>query len=242
VLTTNDKGNIAEAAIALEAIKLGIEVLKPVAEHGRYDLLFDLGDRVMRVQCKWGSLDRSLGVVCVRVGGSRHTPNGYITSTYSIDEVDAIAVYCGELAETYLVPIQVAAGKRQMHLRLEPPRNSQRACINLASDYQLGAIAQLGERSAGSRKVAGSSPASSTPPVDGEGSEIAVGAHQFRNHFGYWMERAAAGDEILITRRGRRYARLSPPDPQLATTDSAPAPEPAEGPAEPPPGTARTSP
>jgi antitoxin (DNA-binding transcriptional repressor) of toxin-antitoxin stability system len=55
------------------------------------------------------------------------------------------------------------------------------------------------------------------------------------------MERAAAGDEILITRRGRRYARLGPPDPQLATTDTAPAPEPAEDPEEPPPDTARTS-
>ncbi len=50
------------------------------------------------------------------------------------------------------------------------------------------------------------------PTID----RIAVGAHEFRNHFGYWMERAAAGDEILITRRGRRYARLGPPDPQLA--------------------------
>ena len=37
-LTSNEKGNIAEAAIALAATKLGIEVLKPVAEHGRYDL------------------------------------------------------------------------------------------------------------------------------------------------------------------------------------------------------------
>ena len=238
MLTSNDKGNIAEAAIALEAIRLGIDVLKPVAEHGRYDLLFDLGDRVMRVQCKWGSLDRDLGVVCVRVGGSRYTPNGYVTSTYSIDEVDAVAVYCAELEETFLVPIHVAAGKRQMHLRLEPPRNRQRASINLASDYQLGAIAQLGERSAGSRKVAGSSPASSTPPADGE---ITVGAHRFRNQFGYWMERAAAGDEILITRRGRRYARLGPADPQLATTDTAPAPKPAAAPAAPPPGTARIS-
>jgi prevent-host-death family protein len=241
VLTSNDKGNIAEAAIALEAIKLGIDVLKPVAEHARYDLLFDLGKRVMRVQCKWGSLDRDLGVVCVRVGGSRHTPNGYVTSTYSIDEVDAIAVYCGGLAETFLVPIDVAAGKRQMHLRLEPPRNGQRACINLASDYQLGAIAQLGERSAGSRKVAGSSPASSTPQADSDDNEITVGAHLFRNHFGYWMERAAAGDQILITRRGRRYARLGPPDPQLATTDTAPAPEPAGAQAETRPDTARTS-
>jgi antitoxin (DNA-binding transcriptional repressor) of toxin-antitoxin stability system len=30
------------------------------------------------------------------------------------------------------------------------------------------------------------------------------------------MERAAAGEEVLITRRGRRYARLGPPDPRLA--------------------------
>jgi len=56
------------------------------------------------------------------------------------------------------------------------------------------------------------------------------------------MERAAAGDEILITRRGRRYARLSPADPSPATTDTSPAPEPEADPEEPPPGTGRTSP
>ena len=28
-------------------------------------------------------------------------------------------------------------------------------------------------------------------------------AHQFRNHFGYYMERAADGTEILISRRGK---------------------------------------
>jgi len=37
-----------------------------------------------------------------------------------------------------------------------------------------------------------------------------VGAHLFRNHFGYYMERAAAGTEILIRRRGKPYARLGP--------------------------------
>jgi antitoxin (DNA-binding transcriptional repressor) of toxin-antitoxin stability system len=55
------------------------------------------------------------------------------------------------------------------------------------------------------------------------------------------MERAMGGDEILITRRGRRYARLGPPDPQLATRDIAPASEPAAARAVSPVGTARTS-
>jgi prevent-host-death family protein len=41
-------------------------------------------------------------------------------------------------------------------------------------------------------------------------SPIRVGSHEFRNHFGYYLERAAAGDEIQIARHGRPYARLVP--------------------------------
>jgi prevent-host-death family protein len=40
-----------------------------------------------------------------------------------------------------------------------------------------------------------------------------VGCHEFRNHFGYYLERAAAGEEIRISRRGRPYARLVPAEP-----------------------------
>jgi len=38
-----------------------------------------------------------------------------------------------------------------------------------------------------------------------------VGAHEFRNHFGLYLEKAAGGGEILIERRGRPCARLVPP-------------------------------
>jgi PD-(D/E)XK endonuclease len=59
VLTSNDKGNIAEAAITLEAISLGIDVLKPVAEHGRYDLAFDVGARPLRVRANGAPMKAS---------------------------------------------------------------------------------------------------------------------------------------------------------------------------------------
>ena len=239
MLGSNDKGNIAEMAIALEAAKAGIAVLRPVAEHGRYDLVLDLGARLLRVQCKWGSLNRRLGVICVRIGGSRHTPAGYVHSTYSRDEVDAIGVYCGQLEEVFLVPIEVAEGRSAIRLRVDPPKNSQQASINLASTFRLGAIAQLGERPAGSREVVGSSPTSSTREPEGE---IVVGSNRFRDRFGYWMERAHAGERILITRHGRRFACLGPPDPRLATTDAAAASEREEGREGPPSHTARTWP
>jgi len=53
VLTTDQKGAIAESSIAAAAIKLGIGVLKPLSDGHRYDLVFDVGTRLLRVQCKW---------------------------------------------------------------------------------------------------------------------------------------------------------------------------------------------
>jgi len=43
-----------------------------------------------------------------------------------------------------------------------------------------------------------------------------VGSNLFRNHFGYYLERAAAGEEIRISRHGRPYARLVPAQPPRA--------------------------
>ena len=55
------------------------------------------------------------------------------------------------------------AGKRAIYLRLQPAANNQESAINYADHLALpGAIAQLGERLAGSQKAGGSSPPSST--------------------------------------------------------------------------------
>ncbi len=195
-MNSNRKGAIAETAIAFEATPLGLPVLRPVVEHGRFDLGFEIGDKLLRVQCKWASLDPHGRVVYVRVGGNRYTPQGYVLSTYREHEIDLLAAYCADLDRCFLLPSSLVADRRTVQLHLEPPLNRQRASINLASDYDFtGAVAQLEERSAGSRKVRGSSPLSSTPSEDGQ-NITEVGAHQFRNHFGYYLERAAAGEEI----------------------------------------------
>ena len=207
-MTPDQKGAIAEVAITLAAMRAGAGVLRPVAEHARYDLGFEVGGQLLRVQCKWWRLDADARVVIVKVGGSYWRPSGYVRSVYAEHEIDLVAVYSGALDRCYLLPCSLVVGRQEIHLRLEPPRNGQRAGINLAEDFDLpGAIAQLEERSAGSRKVGGSSPPSSTPsPPTGH----AVGAHEFRNRFGYWLERPAAGDEVVVTHRGEPRVRLVP--------------------------------
>jgi prevent-host-death family protein len=211
VLTTNQKGAIAEMKIATAAIELGVTVLRPMQEHGRYDLAFEIGTRMLRVQCKWASLSENGATMCVNLQSQRRGPTGYVRRPYLADEIDAVAAYGAEFDRCYLLPHELVVERREVHLRVAPSRNSQRACINLASDFEFpGAIAQLGEHLRGTQGVAGSSPASSTNGLGTDSATVRIGSNQFRNHFGYYLERAAAGDEVEIARHGRPYARLIP--------------------------------
>jgi PD-(D/E)XK endonuclease len=167
-LSTDRKGAIAELAIAKAAVELGVDVYRPVAEGGRYDLIFELADGLVRVQCKWAS--RYGDVLVVRCYSARRTRDGLIRRPYEPGEVDAFAAYCSDLDRCYFLPYEAFPRRNQIHLRVARTRNNQRLRINWADDFEFGArlarvpgaIAQLGERLDGIQKVAGSSPAGST--------------------------------------------------------------------------------
>src|SRR5262245_50469100 len=107
-MTTDQKGAIAEACIAAEAIKLGVGVFRPLTDE-RYDLIFDLRPQLLRVQCKWVTIRK--GVATVFCVSSRRTAEGFQRRTYSADEVDAIAAYCLELDRAFLIPVELVANR-----------------------------------------------------------------------------------------------------------------------------------
>lgn len=208
----NHKGNVAEPAIAKEAASLGLSVFTPLTEHERYDLIIGIGGRLLRVQCKWGQ--QAGDVVIAKLARNRRGPEGYIRRNYSCDEIDAFGIYWGDLDRCFLIPIADIPGQWGVQLRLTPARNGQRAALHFADEYDLGAVAQLAERRRGTAEAGGSNPPSSiNQNCPSEPSSEEVGAHKFRNHFGYYMEQAAAGTDILIRRRGKPYARLDPAEP-----------------------------
>jgi PD-(D/E)XK endonuclease len=166
VLSTDQKGAIAETAIIHEATKLGIRVYKPVSDGTRYDLIFDLGDELVRVQCKWAR--RYGDVIAVRCYSCRRSRDGLLRRAYTADEVDAFAAYCAAVDRCYFIRIAELRGSSWIQLRLVPTRNNQDKGVNWADAHEFaatlgtpGAVAQLGEHSAGSRKVTGSNPVGS---------------------------------------------------------------------------------
>jgi PD-(D/E)XK endonuclease len=157
VFTTDQKGAIAELAIARAAAELGIGVWAAYTVE-RYDLLFDLRPELVRVQCKWAA--KQGDVLVVRCCSHRRNRDGLLRRIYSREEIDAFAAY---------LPIDEFEGRRAVALRLVPSKNNQKERINWAKDYEfaatlgpLGAVAQLGERRHGMAEATGSSPVGST--------------------------------------------------------------------------------
>ncbi len=142
-------------AIAWGAIKLGIDVYKPLSDGTRCDLIFDLAGRLVRVQCKWAA--RYGDVLIVRCYRNRRTKDGLLRRLYTAEEVDAFAAYSLDTDRCYFLPFDRFTGQPSIQLRLTPTRNNQQIGINWAEAYefdatlaQFGAVAQLGERRAGS--------------------------------------------------------------------------------------------
>jgi len=115
VLTTDQKGGIAEAAIVAAAIEAGIGVARPFVDE-RYDLIFDLGDSLLRIQCKWAP--RVGDVIVVRCYSARRCSTGLLKRVYSAAEVDAFAVYCSDPPSCYLIPFEDVPPGGTAQLRL----------------------------------------------------------------------------------------------------------------------------
>ncbi len=203
----NHKGNVAELAIAKEAASLGLSVLKPLTEHEVYDLAFDLGERILRVQCKWATHNGD--VVHVHVGRCRTSRRGYLRSTYQEGEIDALAAYCQALDRCYLLPAEMVVERYAVQLRTSPTRNNQRAAINFAADYEFGAVAQGKSDALAARR-----PRVRIPPAPLHQKvglkfpdrdcfvdlKQTVGMEQFYAKLAQHVRRAEAGGETCVTR------------------------------------------
>jgi len=103
----------------------------------RYDLIFDLRDRLVRVQCKWASLRGE--VLVVRCCSHRRNRDGLVRRRYVAGEIDAFAAYFADLDRCYFLPFAEFGDRTAIQLRLAASRNNQHLGINWASDFEFAA-------------------------------------------------------------------------------------------------------
>jgi PD-(D/E)XK endonuclease len=128
-----DVGQRSEAAILAAFVERGFEVLLPWGTNHRYDMVLDLGDRFLRVQCKTGLLRN--GAVTFNAHSVRSNTKAVFRRPYH-GEVDCFAVYSPANRGLYVVPCaETTPG--EVTLRITPPANGQSERVRWACDYVL---------------------------------------------------------------------------------------------------------
>lgn len=137
-LSTHFIGEITEQSVAIEFLKLGIQVSKPLVQSSKYDFIVDIKNKLYKIQVKTSSLKEE-SYIEFATSTSHTNTKGTINLTYSENDVDFFAtIYDGQC---YLIPFS-DCGRRQQRLRLQPTKNNQTVGIKFAKDYKLEDIIQ----------------------------------------------------------------------------------------------------
>lgn len=133
MLSTHFIGEITEQQVAIEFLKLGIQVSKPLVQSSKYDFIVDINDKLYKIQVKTGTLKED-SYIEFATSTSHTNTKGTINLNYCAKDVDFFAtMYNGQC---YLVPFSVC-GKRCQRLRIKPTKNHQVVGITFAKDYKL---------------------------------------------------------------------------------------------------------
>lgn len=137
-LSSHFKGEITEQQVAIEFLKLGVLLSKPLVQSSRYDFVADINHHLYKIQVKTGTLKEN-SYVEFATSTSHTNTNGTLNIPYSADDVDFFATIYEN--ECYLIPFDVC-GKKTQRLRIIPTKNGQVKGITFAKDYKLKDIVE----------------------------------------------------------------------------------------------------
>ena len=133
-LSSHFIGEITEQQVAIEFLKLGILVSKPLVQSSRYDFIADINHRLYKIQVKTSTPKEENAYIQFATSTSHTNTQGTLNLTYTEEDVDYFATMYEN--QCYLIP-QKECGKRAQRLRLVPTLNGQTKGVMFAKDYHL---------------------------------------------------------------------------------------------------------
>jgi hypothetical protein len=106
-MNTKHKGDIAEQAAILEALKRGWGVLHPVGDNLPYDLVFDVSGALVKVQVKCAWFDESSDNYVIDNRRTKTNRRQMIRENYDEDDFDFALAYLPDSSLFYVFPVRV---------------------------------------------------------------------------------------------------------------------------------------
>jgi hypothetical protein len=106
-MNTKLRGDIAEQAAVIHALRRGWEVLKPIGDRLPYDLVFDVGKVLVKVQVKCAWFDEQRGNYVVDNRRTKTNRRMMVREAYDTSDFDFALAYIEELDLFYVFPVEV---------------------------------------------------------------------------------------------------------------------------------------
>lgn len=104
---TKTKGDIAEQAVILRALKKGWGVSKPVGDRLPYDLILDVNGPLLRIQVKHAWWDQQKENYVVDNRRTKTNRQVMVRDNYRPDDFDFAILYIDDLDVCYVMPVDV---------------------------------------------------------------------------------------------------------------------------------------
>jgi hypothetical protein len=106
-MNTKMKGDLAEQAAVLGALKQGWGVLRPVGDRLPYDLVFDVNGSLIKIQVKYAWLDRNTGNYVVDNRRTKTNRRKMVRVAYTNNDFDFALAFVEDLDIFYIFPVEV---------------------------------------------------------------------------------------------------------------------------------------
>jgi hypothetical protein len=131
-MNPKEVGEKTEAAILNHFIQKDIPVSIPWGNNRRYDMVIDVGGKLLKAQCKTGTYKK--GVVSFSTSSKA---GGKERKDYS-GQIDCFLVYCEVLNTFYKIDINDAPNRNSMSLRVDALKKfGPKSTIKWAKDYEV---------------------------------------------------------------------------------------------------------
>ena len=130
---TKMKGDIAEQAVILEGLNRGMGVLRPIGDRLPYDLVFDINNKLVKIQVKAAWLDKRSNSYKVDNRRCNTNRRHMFHSKYNCNDFDFAIAYIIELNVSYIFPFNVFTSYGGVISMIE---NEKRQRKPLSSQYR----------------------------------------------------------------------------------------------------------
>lgn len=135
---TQKKGLTTELHCLQDFTELGYQTLIPFGDSCKYDVAVDIGDKILRIQCKharW-STDTAQPETAFQISACHQTTNTKTSTRYKYDEKEIDYFYTWFNGKGYLVSIQEVSGI-SFRWRYDYPPTGQKQGVHIAKDYEI---------------------------------------------------------------------------------------------------------